>query len=105
VYWSRAYIGSTHRDKFLRKGIDDESPLVDVAVCRDFHSAPVLAIASCARKPLMATCTGEDGDASVRIWHYRAHRCVVHHRLEKGKRPTSVAFHPSGSPHFPPAHG
>jgi len=56
-----------------------------------FHSAPVIGLDTCVRKPLVATCSK---DRSIRVWNY------IDHTLEMAKtfhtEATSIAMHPSG---------
>eukprot|EP01065_Artemidia_motanka_P053301 TRINITY_DN985_c0_g2_i1.p1 TRINITY_DN985_c0_g2~~TRINITY_DN985_c0_g2_i1.p1 ORF type:complete len:1226 (+),score=563.45 TRINITY_DN985_c0_g2_i1:55-3678(+) len=56
-----------------------------------FHSAPIIGLDTCVRKPLVATCSK---DRSIRVWNY------VDHTLEMAKtfhtEATSIAMHPSG---------
>ena len=41
---------------------------------KGFHTGTITAISSCARKPLVVTCSKED--KSIRLWNYRTHVCV-----------------------------
>lgn len=43
----------------------------------------------------LGTC--EDRDISVRVWNYALHRCMVTLSLDKAHKPSSIAFHPSGT--------
>ena len=62
---------------------------------KGFHTGTITAIASCARKPLIITCSKED--KSIRLWNYRTHVCVDALTFENdAQRPLSVDIHPSG---------
>ena len=41
---------------------------------KGFHTGSVTSMSSCARKPLLITCSKED--KSIRLWNYRKHVCV-----------------------------
>ena len=41
---------------------------------KGFHTGSVISMSSCARKPLLITCSTED--KSIRLWNYRQHVCV-----------------------------
>ena len=56
-----------------------------------YHAAGVLALDTCARKPLIATV---GADHLLKIWDYRRKICEVSRRFREP--PTSVALHPSG---------
>lgn len=57
-----------------------------------YHIGPIVAIATCPRKPLLATCGGQD--RTLMVWNL-AKRCVI--ASEKLTEPVnSCSFHPSG---------
>lgn len=57
-----------------------------------YHIGPIVAIATCPRKPLLATCGGSD--RTLLVWNL-AKRCVI--ASEKLTEPVnSCSFHPSG---------
>lgn len=69
---------------------DAAEPMVEPMAER-FHHAAINAVATCVRKPLVATCSK---DNSVRIWNYAKNTAeLVKYFTEE---PLSVAMHPSG---------
>ena len=62
---------------------------------KGFHTGAIADMATCARKPLLATCSKED--KSIRLWNYRTHECldaVIF--VNDAQRPLCVDLHPSG---------
>ena len=60
-----------------------------------FHTGAITDMATCARKPLLVTCSKED--KSIRLWNYRLHECldaIVF--TNDAQRPLCVDLHPSG---------
>jgi WD40 repeat protein len=67
-----------------------ENPIFQ-AICQPFHSAPIVGLDTCVRKPLVAT---SSADKTVRIWNIQEHtvEIIKHFPMEPG----AVALHPSG---------
>ena len=64
-----------------------------------YHTGAIGAggLSAAARKPLLASCSSSDGDASVRLWNWHTRAVVVTHVFEGLQRPIAVALHPSGN--------
>ncbi|GMH89749.1 hypothetical protein TrST_g13747 [Triparma strigata] len=82
---------------------DDVETMCDVTPYQNYttvstrHAGSISSISVCARKPLLATCSSDLTDSSVRIWNYRARECVLHEYFEGLQNPNSVSVHPSGN--------
>lgn len=61
------------------------------SLAQEFHSAAVVGIDVCTRKPLIASCSM---DASVRVWNYEDRTCEIASSFDEA--PLSISFHPSG---------
>ena len=77
------------------------TPRVKVVECnisflvKGFHTGAITGMSTCARKPLLITCSKED--KSIRLWNYRTHVCMDALVFENdAQRPMCVDIHPSG---------
>ena len=61
-----------------------------------FHEGPLEGMDTCARAPLLVTCSASD--RTVRVWNYRTRRQLICH-CHPGDvtfQPTNVSIHPNG---------
>ncbi|GMH54463.1 hypothetical protein TL16_g01678 [Triparma laevis f. inornata] len=82
---------------------DDVETMCDITPYQNYnmvstrHAGSISSVSVCSRKPLLATCSSDLVDSSVRIWNYRTRECVLHEYFEGLQNPTSVSVHPSGN--------
>lgn len=75
-------------------GPDDAVSLVR-PLASAYHSGPITGLSFAVRRPLLATCSPDRGDATVRIWNHLTLTCEVSERFEDVP-PLSVSLHPTG---------
>ena len=82
---------------------DDLETIPDIVPFSNFnyvstrHAGRISSVSVCSRKPLIATCSNDLEDSSVRIWNYRTRQCILHKYFDGLQNPNSVSLHPSGN--------
>ena len=61
------------------------------------HAGRISGISAATRKCLIATCSDDASDSSVRIWNYKTRKLLLHQYFPGLQRPNAVSVHPSGN--------
>ena len=61
------------------------------------HAGRIASLSVCSRRPLIASCSADGNDSSVRIWNYHTREVLVHEYFPGLQHPSSVSIHPAGN--------
>ncbi len=91
------------REKSLATVLDDPDVFPPVVPYKSFiyasnrHPSKITSMSLAARKPLLATCSRDPKDSSVRLWNYRTRELLLVEYYPGLQNPVSVSLHPSGN--------